>query len=346
MIAFITGNKCFGNIVRDFRLMKEIQKREPTTFLHFVPETLNPLYEDFRRTQKVETEPYFYHLERASLSLIHKTLANKRPRVVVSDLAFFGPIISRMLGLSNILITQPYPIKGRYADNYNNCIESLECADQIILPVPSFFEIDPELMNHTHKTLCSGPLIPQERGSQPGNDLLITYSSGFYGLRLHFDVLQSLNTIMEHQNDLTLLLHVGGLSSQDDIAQLTRAINRWPQYKHRIKVLGFVESLVNIVKTSRAVICHGGNIMFEASMLGIPRLLVVPPLDKNTEHYKNAQHLHRIGAAELAILGDPIQDQILTLLTDERVRNYHIVVGKNLCPWDGLERVARLITEV
>lgn len=345
MIAFITGNKCFGNIVRDFRLMKEIQKRESVAFLHFVPETLKPLYQDFRKTQHVETEPYFYQLERQSLSHIHAVLSQKRPHVVVSDLAFFGPIISRMVGLSSILITQPYPIKGAYADNHNNCVESLMCADKIVLPVPPFFEVDPELLNHTNKTLCTGPLIPPERGSLPGHDLLITYSSGFYGLKLHFSVLQSLNEIMEYQQDMNLLLHVGGLSSPNDVMQLTREISKWPQYSHRIKVLGFVESLVDVLKTSRAVICHGGNIMFEASMIGIPRLLVVPPLDKNTEHYRNARHLHRIGAAELAILGDPIGDQVHTLLTDERVRNYHIAVGRNLSPWDGLERVARLIKE-
>ncbi|MGC1122337.1 MAG: glycosyltransferase [Candidatus Methanofastidiosia archaeon] len=345
MIAFITGNKCFGNIVRDFRLMKEIKRRESVTFLHFVPEILRPLYEEFRRIQHVETEHYFYQLERQSLSLIHRVLAHRRPDIVVSDLAFFGPIICRMLGLANILITQPYPIKGAYADNYNNCIESLACADQIILPVPSFFHVDPELMNHTDKTVFSGPLILKEESSSPGKDLLITYSSGFYGLRLHFDVLKSLDSIMKEQSDLTLLLHVGGLSSQNDIEQLTREIEKWPEYKHRIRVLGFVESLVDIVKTSRVVVCHGGNIMFEASMMGIPRLLVIPPLDKNTEHYKNARHLHRIGAAELAVLGDPIKDHVGTLLTDERVRNYHITVGKNLCTWDGLEKVARLIME-
>lgn len=345
MIAFITGNRCFGNIVRDFRLMKVIQKRESIPFLHFVPETLKPLYQDFRRTQNVETEPHFYRLERQSLSLLHTILAQRRPRVVVSDLAFFGPIVSKMVGLSSILITQPYPIKGAYADTYNNCVESLKCADQIILPVPPFFEVDPELMNHVHKTICTGPLIPKEKSSPPGDDLLITYSSGFYGLRLHLAVLQTLSDFMEDQPDLNLLLHVGGLSSQHDNKKLTHEIDRWPQYKHRIHVLGFVESLIDIVKTSRAVICHGGNIMFEASMMGIPRLLVVPPLDTNIEHYKNALHLHRIGAAELAILGDPIKEKVHTLLTDERVRNYHIRVGQSICTWDGLERVARLIME-
>ncbi len=343
MIAFITGNKCFGNIVRDFRLMKEIEPHYTGGFLHFVPESLAHLYKGFSQSENIKTESHVYTLERQSLSHIHTVLARKRPHVVVSDLAFFGPLICKMLGLYNILVTQPYPIKGMYADNYNNCCESLQCADQIVLPVPSFFRTDPELEKHLHKTTFVGPLMPKEKSDPPGKDLLITYSSGFYGLKLHFDVLQLVDSIMD--DDINLLLHTGGLSSKKDVETLTSMVKKSP-YAHRIAILGFVDNLMTLLKQAKAVVCHGGNIMFESAMVGIPRLVVVPPLTQNTEHYENARHLQQIGAAELAFLGDPIKDMITSVLTDDNVRKYQIEVGKRICQWDGLEKTARLILDV
>lgn len=345
MIAFITGNKCFGNIVRDFRLMKELNNEYTGDFLHFVPESLAHLYAGFQKGENIKTESHVYTLERKSLSHIHTVLARKRPRVVVSDLAFFGPLICKMLGIYNILVTQPYPIKGAYADTYNNCTESLQCADQIILPVPSFFRTDPALEKLAHKTTFVGPLIPKEETTPPGKDLLITYSSGFYGLKLHFDVLALVDSIMDIFDDMDLLFHTGGLSSKKDIKTLENQINQ-SEYGHRIRILGFVDSLMTLLKQAKAVVCHGGNIMFESAMVGIPRLLVVPPLTQNTEHYENARHLQRIGAAELAFLGDPIKDMITTILTDDTTRSYQIEVGKRICHWDGLAKTARLILDV
>ncbi len=229
-----------------------------------------------------------------------------------------------------------------YADNYNNCVESLQCADSIILPVPSFFEPDPELEKHKDKLMVVGPLLPREESGTTGEHLLITYSSGFYGLRVHFSVLESVERILDVDLDLRILLHAGGLSSKEEIRQLVKKVETLG-YCGQITVLGFVDSLVDLLKASKAVVCHGGNIMFEAAMVGVPRLLVVPPLEKNTEHYKNAQHLQRIGAAELAVLGDPLEEHIISILTDERVRRYHTEVGKRMCSWNGLEKTAQVI---
>ncbi|MEN6551450.1 MAG: UDP-N-acetylglucosamine--N-acetylmuramyl-(pentapeptide) pyrophosphoryl-undecaprenol N-acetylglucosamine transferase [Methanobacterium sp.] len=308
---------------------------------------------DIKYTAKKSINVPFIFLK----SIYHesKIIKELKPDIVIGDSHYSAPIISKMLKIPCILITNEltlnfaelYPDKKiiEYAENgLKRFIEDVsnQCNAIIIPDIENSIEIPPKLRDITTFT---GPFL-KRNPSQIEDKNELRKKLGF------------------HEDDTIVLVTVGGSKFGKKLLNLIINSAKWIDCNKIVIVTGpqissafiqdsdkivkkeFLEDIMEWMKLSDVVISLAGhNTTMELASLGIPSILV--PIDNHSEQIKNALNMKKYGISAVKNINElnpqEFADDINNILHDDNLKQKAEVVKKEFSKYDGKENAAKII---
>ncbi|MEN6292112.1 MAG: UDP-N-acetylglucosamine--N-acetylmuramyl-(pentapeptide) pyrophosphoryl-undecaprenol N-acetylglucosamine transferase [Methanobacterium sp.] len=308
---------------------------------------------DIKYTAKKSINVPFIFLK----SIYHesKIIKELKPDIVIGDSNYSAPIISKMLKIPCILITNEltlnfaelYPDKKiiEYAENgLKRFIEDVsnQCNAIIIPDIENSIEIPPKLRDITTFT---GPFL-KRNPSQIEDKNELRKKLGF------------------HEDDTIVLVTVGGSKFGKKLLNLIINSAKWIDCNKIVIVTGpqissafiqdsdkivkkeFLEDIMEWMKLSDVVISLAGhNTTMELASLGIPSILV--PIDNHSEQIKNALNMKKYGISAVKNINElnpqEFADDINNILHDDNLKQKAEVVKKEFSKYDGKENAAKII---
>lgn len=350
-ILFIPANRALGNVVRDILIADAIAEIRPDLDIFF----LAPVSSRIALLQK-EFRYEFFPLERVKAARkIADVIFSGSVSLAVCDQAYQAPLLLKMAESNVVLIAQPFPIMGQdfSTDKYRR---GLEVADSILIPMlRSFLPIPKELKDLSSKIKMIGPILkpPAETdrkrlraklGIQENfKVILATAGGGYYGLPILENSLMAFKELLNSvEDELVLIIHAGPLLSMKSFQKLQELADSFESYQ--LRIIRYVPSLTEYIAASDLMISHAGNVIFEASLLNTPKLIIPPPL---LEHMKIAMRMKELGAAEILLLWKESAEKLFLklhqLLYNEELREEIIAAGKKIVDGKAINRASENI---